>query len=158
VEIPGPLRDRLLETWPVARMASADAKGRPAAEPIVFARVAGYLWTPIDGKPKRDGEPARVRRVAENPRVELLLDDYDADWSLLWWLRVEADARVVEPPDPERDPDVAPVVAALRAKYPQYAGVPVLRDPPILLAIRPSRLRSWAASEAALAALEVRLR
>jgi hypothetical protein len=65
---------------------------------------------------------------------------------------------VVEPPDPHRDPDVAPVVVALRTKYPQYAAVPVLREPPTLLAIRPSRLRSWAASEAALGELDERLR
>ena len=99
-----------------------------------------------------------MRRVTENPYVELLLDEYDADWSKLWWLRIEAEARVVEPPDPNRDPDVAPVLKALRAKYAQYATVPVLRDPPTLLAIRPSRMRSWCASEAAIAALESRLR
>jgi PPOX class probable F420-dependent enzyme len=157
VELPRPLVDRLLESWPVARLASADARGRPTALPIVFARVHGYLWTPIDGKPKRAGEPARVRRVAENPRVELLLDEYGDDWSQLWWLRVAGDARVVQPPQPERDPDVAPVLAALRRKYPQYAAWPVLRDPPTLLAVRPTRIQSWCASEAGLAALEERV-
>jgi PPOX class probable F420-dependent enzyme len=158
VELPAALIDRLLDVWPIARLATSDARGRPALQPIVFVRAAGQLWTPIDGKPKRAGEPARVRHVTLNPRVELLLDDYDADWTRLWWLRVEGDARVARPPDPERDPDFAPVLAALRAKYPQYAGVPVLRDPPTLLAIRPTRLRSWRASEAAVAALESRLR
>jgi PPOX class probable F420-dependent enzyme len=142
----------------VARLATSGTRGRPGALPIVFALVSGYVWTPVDGKPKRAGELARVRRVTENPYVELLIDEYDADWSRLWWLRIEGDARVVEPPDPERDPDVAPVVAALRRKYPQYQTVPVLRDPPTLLAIRPTRLRSWCASDAALAALEGRLR
>jgi PPOX class probable F420-dependent enzyme len=158
VEIPRSLVDRLLESWPVARLATSGTRGRPGALPIVFALVRGYVWTPVDGKPKRAGELARVRRVTENPYVELLLDEYDADWSKLWWLRIEAEARVVEPPDPNRDPDVAPVLKALRAKYAQYATVPVLRDPPTLLAIRPSRMRSWCASEAAVAALESRLR
>jgi PPOX class probable F420-dependent enzyme len=154
VEIPRSLVDRLLESWPVARLATVGTRSRPGALPIVFAWVRGYLWTPVDGKPKRAGELARVRRVTENPHVELLIDEYDADWSQLWWLRIEGDARVVEPPDPERDPDVAPVLAALRKKYPQYARVPVLRDPPTLLAIRPTRVRSWCASEAALAVVE----
>jgi PPOX class probable F420-dependent enzyme len=158
VEIPGPLVDRLLEGWPVARLATSGTRGRPGALPIVFAWVRGYLWTPIDGKPKRAGELARVRRVTENPHVELLIDEYDADWSKLWWLRIEGDARVVEPPAPERDPDVAPVLAALRKKYPQYGSVPVLRDPPTLLAIRPTRMRSWCASDSALAQLETRIR
>jgi len=157
VELPRALVDQLLERWPVARLASAGADGRPTALPIVFARVGGYLWSPIDGKPKRAGEPARVRRVAENPRVELLLDMYDDDWSRLWWLRVAGNARVVRPPQPERDPDVAPVLAALRAKYPHYAALPVLRDPPTLLAVRPTRIRSWCAGAPALEALEARV-
>lgn len=138
----------------MARLATVGTRGRPGAVPIVFAWVRGYLWTPVDGKPKRAGELARVRRVTENPHVELLLDEYFDDWSKLWWLRIEGDARVVEPPDPERDPDVAPVLTALRKKYPQYATVAVLRDPPTLLAIRPTRVRSWCASDAALASLE----
>ncbi|HVN40497.1 MAG TPA: pyridoxamine 5'-phosphate oxidase family protein [Myxococcota bacterium] len=158
MEIPSSLVDRLLDTWPVARLATSGTRGYPGALPIVFALVRGYLWTPVDGKPKRAGELARVRRVSENPHVELLLDEYHDDWSDLWWLRIEGEARVVEPPQPERDPDVAPVLAALRKKYPQYATVPVLRDPPTLLAIRPTRIRSWAASETALAALESRSR
>ena len=158
MEIPSSLVDRLLDTWPVARLATSGARGHPGALPVVFALVRGYLWTPVDGKPKRAGELARVRRVTENPHVELLLDEYHADWTNLWWLRIEGEARVVEPPQPERDPDVAPVLAALRKKYPQYATVPVLRDPPTLLAIRPTRIRSWAASDAALAALESRSR
>ena len=157
MDLPRSLVDLLLERWPVARLASADADARPTALPIVFARVGGYLWTPIDGKPKRAGEPARVRRVAENPRVELLLDEYHEDWSRLWWLRVAGDARVVQPPQPERDPDVAPVLAALRSKYPQYAALPVLRDPPTLLAVRPTRIQSWCAGESAVEALETRV-
>lgn len=156
MELRPDLVDRLLETWPVARLASADASGRPTALPVVFVRVRGYLWTPIDSKPKGAGEPARIRRATENPRVELLLDEYSHDWSQLWWLRVAGAARVVQPPNPERDPDVGPVVTALRRKYPQYGSMPVLRDPPTLLAIRPTRISSWCASESAQAVVEAR--
>jgi PPOX class probable F420-dependent enzyme len=153
VQIPRELADSLLEHWPVARLASADASGAPTALPIVFVHVRGYLWSPIDGKPKRDGEPARVQRIAKQPRVEILLDEYLDDWSQLWWLRVQGDARVITPPHPERDPDVAPVLAALRAKYPQYQRTPVLREPATLIAVRPLRVRSWCAGAEALARL-----
>jgi PPOX class probable F420-dependent enzyme len=153
MQIPREVVDSLLDHWPVARLASCDAKGRPTVLPIVFVRVRGYLWSPVDGKPKREGEPARIRRVSESPQVELLLDEYGDDWSRLWWLRVQGDARVVRPPHPEKDPDVAPVLAALRKKYPQYESTPVLCDPPVLLAIRPTRVASWCASQAALASL-----
>lgn len=140
--------DHLLSTWPVARLAMLDGGGRPRVLPVVFARVAGTLWSPVDGKPKADREPARVRHLRAHPIVELLLDDYDEDWQRLWWLRLDGIARVVQPPEPDTDPDVAPVLAALRRKYPQYGETPVLRDPPTLVAIRPDRIRSWCATAA----------
>lgn len=147
------LVDRVLAHWPVARLALLDAERRPRVMPIVFVRVSGYLWSAIDGKPKGDGEPARVRHIRAHPSVELVLDDYTEDWQCLWWIRVDGLARVVQPPDPAQDPDVAPVVQALLRKYPQYGQTPVLRDPPTLLAIRPERIRSWCASAAACRAL-----
>lgn len=154
VQLPEALVDRLLTTWPVARLAVLDAKSRPRVMPVVFARVSGYLWSPVDGKPKGEGEPARVRYVREHPIVELVLDDYSEHWDRLWWVRMDGLARVVQPPDAASDPDVAPVVRALEHKYPQYRTMPVLRDPPTLLAIRPDRVRSWCASEAAVRSLE----
>jgi PPOX class probable F420-dependent enzyme len=145
VELPEPAVDHVLATWPVACLATTDGES-PHAVPIVFAWVRGYLWSPIDGKPKNDGELVRLRNVRSNERVSVLLDHYDDAWSRLWWLRVDGLAQIVAPPDPERDPDVAPVVAALREKYPQYQTTPLLADPPRLLAVCPTRIRTWCAS------------
>ncbi len=113
--------------------------------PIVFARVGAVLWSPIDAKPKAAGEPARIRHLRADPRASLLLDHYDASWTRLWWLRLDVDARVVQPPDPEADPEVAAAVAALKRKYPQYGTLPVLRPPPTLLAFSRAGLASWCA-------------
>lgn len=137
--------ERLLDRWPVARLATSGPAG-PHQIPIVFARAGGRLWSPVDGKPKAGGELARVRHVMGDPRVSLLLDDYDRDWTRLWWLRVDAEARVVRPAQPGVDAEVAAALAALRAKYPQYASVQPLRDPPTLLAFQPTAIRSWCAS------------
>ena len=153
MQLPDDLAEHLLDTWPVARLATLGEAGDPAALPIVFARDGGALWSPVDGKPKAGGELARVRRVCANPRVSLLLDHYEERWERLWWLRVDGEASVVAPADPERDPAVAGALRALRRKYPQYGTVPVLRDPPTLLRIEPVRRRSWCAGEAALAAI-----
>lgn len=121
--------------------------------PVVFARHAGALWSPVDAKPKRPDVPdlARVRHVRANPEVSLLLDHYDEDWRRLWWLRVDGRASVVE----GASADTAAAAAALRAKYPQYARTPLFRDDdaPLLLRIEGQQLRSWAASEAAFDAL-----
>jgi PPOX class probable F420-dependent enzyme len=140
----------LLDSWPVARLATLTPDGKPHQVPVVFARVGEFLWSPVDAKPKAAGELARLRNVRANPAVSLLLDEYDADWSRLWWLRVDASARVAEPASAGAAPEIAAAVAALRRKYPQYGAVPVLRDPTTLLALQPTGLRSWCASRDAM--------
>ncbi len=57
---------------------------------------------------------ARTRNVRRDPKVSLLLDHYEDDWKRLWWLRVDGSAAVHNPADPEADPEIAPVLAALR--------------------------------------------
>jgi PPOX class probable F420-dependent enzyme len=136
--------ERLLERAPVARLATLGARGRPHLVPIVFAQAAGALWSPVDGKPKAPGPLARVRNVERDPRVALLVDHYEDDWTRLWWVRLEGTARVVRAAA-ETDPAVAPAVAALRAKYPQYAAMPLFRGTPTLLRIAVERARGWRA-------------
>lgn len=149
MRLPSATIERLLDSWPLARLATLTPEGRPHQVPIVFARLHGLLWSPIDAKPKAPVELARVRHLRANPAASLLLDDYAEDWSRLWWLRVDATARVVEPAGLSADPEAEAAVAALRAKYPQYARVAVLREPPVLLALAPQRIESWCASQAA---------
>jgi PPOX class probable F420-dependent enzyme len=130
--------ERLLDAWPIARLATLAADGAPHVVPIVFARAGGALWSPIDGKPKRGGELARVRNVARDPRVALLLDRYDDDWTQLWWIRVEGRAAL-------HGADAA-AEAALRGKYPQYRDVPLYAAEPRLLRIEVARVLTWSAS------------
>jgi len=149
MRLPKAAIEHLLDTWPVARLATLTPEGRPHQVPIVFARVQGRLWSPIDAKPKQAGELARVRHLRVNPAASLLLDEYAEDWSRLWWLRVDATARVIEPETPDAEPAAAAAVAALRAKYPQYARVAVLREPATLLELRAVRIASWCAGREA---------
>jgi PPOX class probable F420-dependent enzyme len=150
MKLPTTTIESLLDSWPVARLATLGAGGRPHQVPIVFARAHGALWSPIDAKPKAPGELARARNIRARPEASLLLDAYDADWSRLWWLRVDATARVVEPATLAANPEAAAAVAALRAKYPQYARVAVLRDPPVLLWFAPVAIHSWCAGRDAI--------
>lgn len=149
MKLPKEVVEQLLDRWPIAHLATIGAEGQPHQVPIVFARVGERLWSPVDGKPKAGGELARVRNIAHTPEVSLLLDDYTADWTRLWWLRVEAVAHVVRPTDLEAEEIAAPL-AALRAKYSQYQVLPLLRAPYTLLAFEPGRIESWCASEAAI--------
>jgi PPOX class probable F420-dependent enzyme len=139
LQLPDAEIERLLDAWPVARLATVAPDGRPHAVPIVFARHGGALWSPVDGKPKASAALARLAHVAAEPRVAVLLDHYDADWRRLWWIRVDGRAAQVG--------GDAGAEAALRAKYPQYGATPLYAGAPALLRIEPVRVTSWRASE-----------
>ena len=99
--------------------------------PICFVLDADepVLYTPIDDKPKRDDDPlslARVRDIAADPRVTVLVDRWDEDWTRLAWLRAERPAPACSTPA-TGEHDHARIVAALRARYPQYADAPTRR-------------------------------
>lgn len=120
--------------------------GRPRLVPVCYAFDASSplrIWSPIDEKPKRRADPhelARVRDIAANPAVSLLVDAWSEDWTALGWLRLDGVAGLVEP----RGPDAAEhesAVTALRARYPQYA-TQRLEDRPIIR-ILVERHRNW---------------
>jgi len=114
----------LLDSARRAVLATIAPDGHPRLVPICFV-VAGeppILYTPIDDKPKRSEDPltlARVRDIAADPRVTVLVDFWDEDWTRLAWLRSEGRATLLEPGDGTEEHSVT--VAALRIKYRQYA-------------------------------------
>jgi PPOX class probable F420-dependent enzyme len=123
-----------LEQARVGRLGLLDEEDRPRVLPVTFAAFEGELWSAIDHKPKRPGEPARVRRLRRRPEVALLVDRYDDDWSRLAW--VEVRGRVsVEP--------LGPALDALTEKYPQYVAQPP-QGP--LLRLAPERCTCWRAA------------
>jgi PPOX class probable F420-dependent enzyme len=102
----------LFASVPVARLATADGAGTPHLVPIVFAVRGDVIWTAVDAKPKRSRALRRLANIAVNPRVSVLADHYDDDWSRLWWARADGSAAVLE---------AAPeAVSALAERYPQY--------------------------------------
>jgi PPOX class probable F420-dependent enzyme len=134
----------VLAVWPVARLASVGPDGSPHVVPIVFVAVDGILYSPIDGKPKRGPALQRIRNVAHNPTVSVVLDRYDADWRRLWWVRIDAAADAIAPETIGRA-EWDRIGCALQAKYPQYATVAMFTDTPTLLRIVPRRHTAWSA-------------
>lgn len=111
--------------------------GRPHIVPIVFALIGEVVWTGVDAKPKSTLALQRLANIVAEPRVSLLVDEYDDDWSRLWWVRADGNARVV--PDPR---DATGAITALTVKYPQYQQVP-LSGP--FIRVEVEAWRSWAA-------------
>jgi PPOX class probable F420-dependent enzyme len=79
----------------VARLATVGADGRPHIVPISFALDEQTLYFAVDSKPKRTTNLKRLRNIAANPAVSILVDHYEEDWSRLWWVRADGDAHVV---------------------------------------------------------------
>jgi PPOX class probable F420-dependent enzyme len=127
----------LLEHGPVARLGFLDAEDRPRVLPVTYALHEGALWSAIDQKPKRAGEPARVRYLRRRPEAALTVDRYSEDWDQLAWVQVLGDVAVIpcaESPG---------AVAALAEKYAPYLAEP---PPGPLLRLAPKRLLLWRAA------------
>ena len=122
----------------VARMATVDAAGRPHVVPVVFALEGRRLYWAVDGKRKRSRDLKRLRNLAANPVVELVVDRYEEDWGALWWVRARGRARVLDDPD-----DVRGALTALTRKYPQYREAP---PPGPVVAVELERVTFWEAS------------
>ncbi len=131
------MRSRLEEAR-VGRLATADAKGRPHVVPITFAVDADTLYFAVDAKPKRSTDLKRLRNIAANPAVSVLVDHYEDDWERLWWVRVDGAARVVADP---AQADSA--LALLAAKYEQYRGTP---PPGPVVRIDIGRMSGWSSA------------
>ena len=103
----------------VARLATVDADGRPHLVPVVFAVVGDVVWSAVDAKPKSTRALKRLANIAANPRVSLLVDHYDDDWTRLWWVRADGTAEVLEA-GASGTTEVRTALDALAAKYHQY--------------------------------------
>jgi PPOX class probable F420-dependent enzyme len=130
------IRRRLGEAR-VARLATTGSEGRPHIVPICFALAGEEICFAVDQKPKRTTDLQRLRNIAANPAVAVLVDHYEEDWARLWWVRADGMARVIE----ERDA-AQRAVDALAARYPQYT-----RERPAgpVVSIRIERLSGWSA-------------
>lgn len=104
----------------VARLATADASGRPHVVPMVFAVEDNTIYSAVDHKPKRTTALRRLANIATNPHVAVLTDAYDDDWERLWWARADGTATVHE----RRSPQGAHGIRLLQERYAQYAAHP----------------------------------
>ena len=90
----------------------------------------------MDAKPKRTAELKRHENVRRNPRVAVLVDHYEDEWSRLWWVRLDGRGRVVEDAR-ER----ARALDLLGEKYEQYRAEPPAGP---VLGVEIARLSGWA--------------
>ena len=129
----------------VARLATADAAGRPAVVPICYVFNGESFYSAIDKKPKRVDlmQLQRVRNIRVNSHVALVIDDYSEKWSELIYVVIRGVAEIIDP-DESISTEHESAVAALRLKYDQYRSMAIDRNP--IIKIVPKQVRLWSAT------------
>jgi len=122
----------------VAYLATADQRAAPHVVPVCFAVAGGTLFITIDEKPKRMSGRAlkRLRNIAENPAVAVVVDRYDEDWTRLGWVMLRGRAEILAE---GTEHDTAQ--ALLRSRYPQLEAMRIARL--AVIAVRIERTTSW---------------
>jgi PPOX class probable F420-dependent enzyme len=145
-----------------AYLATADAGGVPHLVPVTFALISAAgsatddagpgagapaedeIVVAVDHKPKTTRDLKRLRNLAENPRVAFLVDEYDDDWTRLWWVRADGVAVVENEAEHEAEHKGEyrqAALDALAARYPQYRE---RRPDGPLIRVRVTRWSGWA--------------
>ena len=121
----------------VGHLATADRAGAPHVVPVCFAVAGEALYITIDEKPKRAGAPLkRLRNIAENPAVAVVVDRYDDDWTRLGWVMLRGRAEILAGGE-----EHARAQALLRARYRQLNDMQIASLP--VIAVRLERVTSW---------------
>ncbi len=131
----------LFASSPVAMLATVGPDGAPHLVPVVFAvhnnGEQPVVYTAVDAKRKSTQRLRRLTNIEANPRVSMLVDHYDEDWSQLWWVRADGMAEIHHSGD-----EMATGYALLRRKYVQYQRLAL--DGPVV-AVTVGRWSSWQA-------------
>ncbi|WP_158801941.1 MULTISPECIES: TIGR03668 family PPOX class F420-dependent oxidoreductase [unclassified Acidisoma] len=128
---------RFLAAHPVGRLATADRDGAPHVVPVCFAVAGASLYITIDEKPKRNDRPVkRLRNIAENPTVAIVVDRYDETWSHLAWIMMRGQAEILNHGVEHDDAQ-----ALLRRRYPQLGPMRIEHLP--VIAVRIERVTQW---------------
>ncbi len=122
----------------VAHLATAGRDGRPHVVPICFVLEGDVLYFTVDAKPKRTANLKRLRNIAANPAVSVLVDHYEDEWDKLWWVRIDGTARVVA-----SGAQAEHALDLLAERYPQYRRV---RPGGPVVAVSIERMSGWSGS------------
>src|SRR5258707_7025975 len=122
----------------VAYLATADSRAVPHVVPVCFAIFEDTLYITIDEKPKRLSGFAlkRLKNIAENPAVAVVVDRYDEDWARLGWVMLHGRAEVLV-----EGSEHGAAQALLRGRYPQLRAMTIEGLP--VIALRIASVARW---------------
>ena len=111
----------------VARLSTVDLECKPHLVPVVFVydNDHDFYFIPIDEKTKRS-RPEKLKRaknIQQNPNVALLVDEYNEDWTKLFFIMIQGKACIIGGKELEQQNDLLLLEKAqklLSDKYLQY--------------------------------------
>jgi PPOX class probable F420-dependent enzyme len=124
----------------VAHLAPSSGEAVPHNIPLCFWFDVARFYFVIDEKPKRRAGtgPKRMRNIAENPRVALVIDHYEEEWAYLAYVLVHGEAHVVDDPN-----EYMLGLRNLRDKYPQYRAMALNPERNPMVRIDADRVHVW---------------
>ncbi len=124
----------------LGHLATVDASGAPHNIPLCFWFDGARFYFVIDEKPKqRTGlELKRMRNIAADPRVALLIDHYEEAWTFLAYVLVHGRAQVVDDPN-----EYLLALRKLREKYPPYRQMALMAEANPMVRIEAERVHVW---------------
>jgi PPOX class probable F420-dependent enzyme len=108
--------------------------------PICYAFDGTALYSAVDAKPKQAPPEGlkRIRNLRENPRVSIVIDEYQEDWTRLRYVIIQGQADLLT-----EGPQFAHGVDLLVAKYSQYRTLGLARERGLMIRVTPSRVSAW---------------
>ncbi len=108
--------------------------------PICYAFDGTALYSAVDAKPKHAPPEGlkRIRNLRENPRVSIVIDEYQEDWTKLRYVIIQGRADLLTD-----GPQFSHGVDLLIAKYDQYRTLGLGRERGLMIRVTPSRVSSW---------------
>ena len=129
----------------VAHLATASAAGAPHNIPLCFGFDGLRFYFAIDQKPKRQSGLMikRMRNIAQNPKVALVIDHYEEDWHELAYVLIFGQAAIAT------GAEYQTFLESLRKKYWQYQAMDLQVEANPIVRIEPERVHVWGSRFAA---------
>jgi PPOX class probable F420-dependent enzyme len=131
----------------IARLATVDSKSKPHLVPVVFAFDGEHYYIPIDKKTKQEPcKPEKLKRVKNiqtNPNIALLIDEYNEDWTKLYFVMIQGRASLISNKKEEQQNGLLLLERAhklLSDKYQQYQKISIGA---YLIMICPQKIITW---------------
>jgi PPOX class probable F420-dependent enzyme len=123
-----PAVQEFIERAKVARLATIDSEFKPHLVPVVFVFNGNSFFIPVDEKRKtaKPEKLKRIKNIADNPNVALLIDEYSEDWTRLAFVMIQGKASIITSRT-QGNIHIREAYKKLMTKYRQYQKIGLVK-------------------------------